>query len=279
MQTLAQIRELLEAHGLSPRHALGQNFLIDHNLIRRLVDASGVGPGSLVLEIGPGTGTLTEALLEKGARVVAGEIDRGLCVLLRAHFEGREFTLVEGDCLEGKHALNPALLAALGEGPFRLVANLPYGAGTPVMLALLADVPRCEGLYVTIQREVAQRLTAAPGSKDYGTLSVVAQALAEPRVIATLPPPCFWPRPEVTSAMVAMPRRAAPATDRPRGFADFCQRLFEKRRKQLGAVLGREGPWPVGVTPTDRAETLGVDAMVRLHEMAEPRGPGTSPGI
>ncbi|MCE7973364.1 MAG: ribosomal RNA small subunit methyltransferase A [Leptolyngbya sp. PLA1] len=270
VQTLAEIKELLASAGLSPRHAFGQNFLIDHNLIRRLVDASGVAAGDTVLEIGPGTGTLTDELLDRGCRVVAGEIDRGLCALLRERYAGRTFTLIEGDCLASKHALNPELLAALGPGQFRLVANLPYGAATPVMLSLLADVPACTGLFVTIQREVADRLMARPSTKDYGTISVVAQAVAEVRMVATLPPECFWPRPDVTSAMVRMTRLAAPLTARPRALADFCQSLFEKRRKQLGAVLGRDHPWPAGVLPTDRAEALSVTTLVALHNAVTP---------
>ncbi|MFZ2874650.1 MAG: 16S rRNA (adenine(1518)-N(6)/adenine(1519)-N(6))-dimethyltransferase RsmA [Phycisphaerales bacterium] len=270
MQTLAEIKDLLASAGLSPRHAFGQNFLIDHNLIRRLVDASGVAAGDTVLEIGPGTGTLTDELLDRGCRVVAGEIDRGLCALLRDRYAGRAFTLVEGDCLASKHALNPDLLGALGPGHFRLVANLPYGAATPVMLSLLADIPACTGLFVTIQREVADRLMARPSTKDYGTISVLAQAVAEVRLLATLPAECFWPRPDVTSAMIGMTRLTSPLTSRPRALADFCQGLFEKRRKQLGAVLGRDRSWPPDVTPTGRAEALPVPALVALHNAVTP---------
>lgn len=266
MQTLAEIKALLESRGLSPRYAFGQNFLLDHNLIRKLVDASGAGPGDTVLEIGPGTGTLTEELLARGSRVVAAEIDRGLAALLRERLGANpNFTLVEGDCLEGKHALAPALLRAVGDGPFRLVANLPYAAGTPVMMALLADTARCTGLFVTIQLEVAHRLLAAPGSKDFGPLAVLAQSVADVSMVAKLPPACFWPRPEVTSAMVAIVRRASPRTADARGLADFAQRLFEQRRKQLGAVLGRDRPFPEGIDPTARAETLSLEQFEALR--------------
>ncbi len=271
MQSLAQIKSMLGARGLAPRHALGQNFLVEPAHITRLVDAACLTPGEIVLEIGPGTGTLSEELLARGARVVAAEIDRGLADLLREHFAHQpRFTLVEGDCLEGKHALAPALLEAVGPAPFLLVANLPYAAGTPVMISLLADIPRCRGLFVTVQREVAHRLTASPATRDYGPLAVLASAVAQPRLLATLPPGCFWPRPEVTSAMVAMSRLASPATADPRGLVDLCQRLFSQRRKQLGAVLGRDAPWPEGVGPSDRAETLSpaqLEALrVRLAE-------------
>lgn len=266
MQTLAEIKSLLESRGLSPRYAFGQNFLIDHNLIRKLVDTSGVGPGDVVLEIGPGTGTLTEELLARGSRVVAAEIDRGMVALLGERLgPNPNFTLVEGDCLATKHDLAPALLEALGPGPFRLVANLPYAAGTPVMMALLADVPRCTALFVTIQLEVAQRLLAKPGSKDFGPLAVLAQSVAEVSLIAKLPPECFWPRPDVTSAMVGIVRRPTPLTTDARALVDFAQELFGKRRKQLGAILGRSRPFPPGIDPAARAESLTIEQFERLR--------------
>lgn len=256
---------MLEERGLAPQHRFGQNFLIDHNQLRRLVDVSGIGPGATVLEIGPGTGTLTEELLARGARVVAAEIDRGMAALVRERMEGNpNFTLVEGDCLESKRALAPALLGAVGGEEFTLVANLPYAAATPVMMILLADHPRCRGQYVTVQYEVAQRVLAGPGSKDYGPLSVLAQTTAHPGLISKLPPSCFWPQPDVHSAMISLPRRAAPLCSDARGLVDFCQRVFEQRRKQLGSILGRTGEWPEGVTPDQRAEALSVEGLISL---------------
>jgi 16S rRNA (adenine1518-N6/adenine1519-N6)-dimethyltransferase len=269
VQSLTQIRELLESRGLAPRKALGQNFLVDHNLIRKLVDASGVQEGDLALEVGPGTGTLTEELLARGCRVIAAELDRGLAALLRERLETNEcFTLIEGDALAGKRELNPQVVAAVGAGPFRLVANLPYGAATPVMLALLVDFPLCLSMHVTIQREVADRLLAHPGTRDYGPITVVAHALATVERIATLPPECFWPRPEVTSAMISIVRRPDPLTRAPRHLAEFAQWLFTKRRKQLGAVLGRGFPCPSGITPDQRAESLPVEKFVALADAA-----------
>lgn len=276
MQTLAQIRALLAQRGMAPRKSLGQNFLIDQNLITKLIDAADPAPGELVLEVGPGTGTLTEALLDRNADVLACELDRGLAGLLRDTLVPRGLTLVEGDCLERKRALNPALVEAIAGRPFVLVANLPYAAATPLVHTLLAQHPACRGLYATVQLEVADRLAASPGTKAYGALSVVAQALAEPELIAKLPPACFWPRPEVTSAMVALPRRAAPLTDDPAGLAEFCQRAFASRRKQLGAVLGRDRDWPGGIEPTMRAEALSVPQMIALHESERDRDGGNS---
>lgn len=265
MQTLAQIRELLETHGLSPRKSLGQNFLIDQNLIRRLVDASGVSRGDVVLEVGPGTGALTDELLARGCIIVACELDRGLATLLRErHRTSEAFTLVEGDCLASKRSINPDVTGALADRPFQLVANLPYGVATPLILALLTGFPACGSIFVTIQREVADRLTARHGTKEYGPISIVAQALCRVERIATLPPECFWPRPDVTSAMVSLIRRPDPLTRDPVHLAAFCQKAFMSRRKQLGRVLGRDTVWPDGITPQNRIEELPVDRVVAL---------------
>jgi len=275
MQTLSQIRAMLEERGLAPKKSLGQNFLIDQNLIVKLIDASGVHAGDLALEVGPGTGTLTHALLERGADVVACELDAGLSRLLRetlaSEFPGR-FTLIEGDCLASKRGLNPDVVRALGARPFRLVANLPYQAATPLMLALLTGHEACASMHVTIQKEVADRLLAAPGSKTYGTISVVAQALARVERIATLPPECFWPRPDVTSAMISLTRLERPlVAGGPGAWARFgatVQELFASRRKQLTAALKRAAPagveLPEGVRASDRVESLSVERIVAL---------------
>lgn len=280
MQTLQSICEMLAARGLSPRKSLGQNFLIDHNLIRKLVDDAGVGAGDLVLEVGPGTGALTEELLARGCRVVACELDRGLAQLLRERLADPQkllspapppqasFTLIEGDCLESKRELSREVAAALAGQDFRLVSNLPYGAATPLMLALLVGHPGCTSMHVTIQREVADRLCAGPSTKDYGPVSIVVQALCEVERIAVLPPECFWPRPEVTSAMVGLRRLAHPRTANPRQLAEVCQKLFARRRKQLGSTLGRGFPWPAGVKPENRIEELSVDQAVALAAAA-----------
>ncbi len=265
MQTLAEIKALLEARGLRPRHRFGQNFLIDHAHIARLVEAAGIGPGDLVLEVGPGTGTLTEALLARGAEVVACEIDRDLCGLLRERFGGR-IDLHEGDCLDGKHELSASLLTRLAGRPFTLVANLPYSAASP-LLANLAARSECRGCFVTVQREVAARLAASPGEGDYGPLSVAIGARFDVRRLADLPPGCFWPPPKVTSAMVAMRPRESPPLSPPElpAFGRFVQQVFGKRRKQLGTILGRDAAALAGIDPQRRPESLTIDEWVRLH--------------
>lgn len=285
VQTLADIKAILAQHGLSPRKALGQNFLLDHNLIRKLVDASGVGAGDVVLEVGPGTGTLTEELLSRGCRVIACELDHGLARMLRARLASPtagSITLIEGDCLEGKHALHEELTRTLremtgesmGKSPgadggrgFRLVANLPYGAASPLMTTLLASWKNCLSMHVTIQREVADRLLARPGTNEYGTLGIIAQAAAEISLVATLPPECFWPRPDVKSAMVSIVRRDVALTDDLPRLAACCQKVFGQRRKQIGSVLGRGFAFPAGIEASQRAEQLSVQQLIELSRV------------
>jgi 16S rRNA (adenine1518-N6/adenine1519-N6)-dimethyltransferase len=276
MQTLAAIRAMLDERGLAPRHRFGQNFLIDHNLIRRLVDSAELSPAGVVLEVGPGTGTMTEELLSRGCEVIACEIDRGLATLLRETLGAGEhaarFHLIEGDCLESKHALSEATVERLGGRAFTLVSNLPYGAATPLMTTILARHPECQRMCVTIQREVADRLSAEPSTKDYGPLSIIAQSSAVIEPIGTLPPECFWPRPDVTSAMVRLTRRPVPLTDDLTGLAEICQRLFSQRRKQIGSVLGRDIPWPDGIEPAMRAEQLSPARIIELARVVRTSG-------
>jgi 16S rRNA (adenine1518-N6/adenine1519-N6)-dimethyltransferase len=154
--------------------------------------------------------------------------------------------------------------------PFRLIANLPYGAATPLITNLLLDYPNCPGLFVTVQKEVADRLGAAPDTADYGPLSVIASATAHVEKIAKLPPECFWPRPDVTSAMIGIRRRPDPLTPRAHDLADFIQSLFEQRRKQLGGILRDKFSvrdpfaYPPGVTPKSRAENLSPQQLLAL---------------
>ncbi len=266
MQTQSEIKELLAARGISPKHRFGQNFLVDHNLLRRLVDVSGIHEGSLVLEIGPGTGTMSEEILARGVELVAIELDRDMASILRERLGSHpRCTLIEGDCLDGKRALNAEALARIASREFTLVANLPYQAASPVM-AICASMSNCRGQFVTIQREVGDRLRAQPGGGEYGPLTILVQAFCDVEQIAVLAPGCFWPSPEVTSAMLALRPRAAPAIAREEAdaFGAFVHTLFSKRRKQLGAILGRSRAWPEGIDPTQRPETLAVEDLVRL---------------
>ncbi|MBC23564.1 MAG: ribosomal RNA small subunit methyltransferase A [Phycisphaerae bacterium] len=266
MQSITTIQELLAQRGLSPRHSLGQNFLHDANQVRKLVHASGAAPGTRVLEVGPGTGALTEALIDAGATVVACEIDPGLAGLIRDRFNDK-VVLYEGDCLQGKHVLSPGLLQAIGDDSFMLVSNLPYQVATPLMLNLLEQVPACGSMHVTIQKEVADRLLAVPATPDWGPLGILAQALSEVRLIGVVGPRCFWPVPKVDSAMVSLVRRNDPLVDDPASFGAFVGELFRGRRKQLGRLLGRSEGLPEDIESTQRPGELTLDQLVQLHQL------------
>ncbi|MEE2660885.1 MAG: 16S rRNA (adenine(1518)-N(6)/adenine(1519)-N(6))-dimethyltransferase RsmA, partial [Planctomycetota bacterium] len=256
MQSLREIRELLAARGLTPRHRFGQNFLHDHGKILELVDAANLQPGETVLEVGPGTGALTECLLEREVRVIAVEIDRDLAGLIRDRF-GDRVTLVEGDCLAKGRRLSPEAVSALEGAEFKLVANLPYQAASPLMASLLMHHPECSGQWVTIQKEVVDRLVAVPGTKAWGPLTAIVRAFATARRIAVLPPGCFWPSPKVTSAMAELqpcPQDARPSD--PDGFARFVTKLLSQRRKQIGGILGHDVTASLQIEPQTRAETL-----------------------
>ncbi|MBI1374923.1 MAG: ribosomal RNA small subunit methyltransferase A [Phycisphaera sp.] len=272
MQTLSDIRGLLDAHGIHPKHRFGQNFLHDPNKLRDILAAAAIEPGDAVLEVGPGTGVLTEPMLAAGGRVVAVEIDDDMAGILRERI-GEDcdgWTLVHADVMAGKHAINPDVVAALDGASFKLVANLPYNVAGPLLATLATDHPTMASAIVMIQREVAERIVAAPGGKEYGPLTVILQAMCTIDRVTTLSPNCFWPRPKVDSAVIRLVRRDTPLTDDPHALSAFLQRLFQKRRKQIGAILGRD-TLPNGFDPTLRPEQLSVERLIALADAYRPR--------
>ena len=264
-QNLSTIKQLLAEHGLQPKYKYGQNFLHDQNHIGQIVAAAAPKPGQMVLEIGPGTGALSEALLEAGAQVVAAEIDTDLAPLLEARMApfGDKFTLVMGDALAGKHAIAPAIINALGDQDFYMVANLPYNAGSPIMMNLAIQHPNCTRMVVMTQKEVADRLVAAPGNKIYGPLGIIAQALFQISKVSTLPPGCFYPPPKVHSAVTLLQRRPAPLCHDIQVFADTVHTLFQKRRKQVGSIIGRDRV-PDWLDGNLRPENLSIEQLCQL---------------
>ena len=245
-QTKHQIQSLLAEANSQPRHRFGQNFMIDQNLVRLVAEAGQLGPGDLAIEVGPGTGTLTQELLARAGRVVAVEIDRDLAALLRRQFaeHGERFTLIEGDALAGKHGLNPNLVSAIrtarGEGRrLKLVANLPYNIASPLVIELLIE--GVDLLAFTVQKEVADRLRAGAGSDAYGPLTVMAQMLGDVEVLRTLPPQVFWPAPKIESALVRVTRADRGLGDRVRPFGEFVHKVFSFRRKTLRKALAQGG--------------------------------------
>jgi 16S rRNA (adenine1518-N6/adenine1519-N6)-dimethyltransferase len=231
-------------------------------VLTKLVDAADLSPGDVVLEVGPGTGTMTEELLERGCRVVACELDHGLADLIEDRL-GDSIQLIRGDCLHKRH-LNEEVASVLGDQPWKLVSNLPYQIASPLIVDLLANHPSCIGEFVTIQLEVAQRLMAKVNSSAWGVLSILTQRLAEVSMIAKVPPTCFWPPPKITSACVSIVRCSHFPPEESASFATFVTQLFTKRRKQLGAILGRDLQLPDGISPSARPSTLTIEQLEEL---------------
>lgn len=268
-----EIHRLLSEHGIHPSKALGQNFVADPNTVRRIVRLGGVSPGSRVLEIGPGLGSLTLALVETGASVVAVEIDRRLVAALRQVLEGAAgVRVVEGDALrlDWRSWLDDG--AGPTAAPWILVANLPYRVATPVVLHALEEVPEIGSQLVMVQREVADRLVATPNTPAYGAVSVRVRYFAEATIVGQVPRAVFIPRPKVESALVRIVRRDTPAVDPAlvsyERFDAVVRAGFAHRRKMLrrslAGVVSAAAFEAAGVAPTARAEDLDVGRWGRL---------------
>jgi 16S rRNA (adenine1518-N6/adenine1519-N6)-dimethyltransferase len=246
VQTKKDILAILQSAGLEPDRRLGQHFLIDGNLMRKLVAAGEIGLGDTVLEVGGGTGGLTDLLAAVTRRLVVVEIDHDLAPMLSRRFaEKPHVRIVHGDVLDTKHTLNPEVLKALDHNPpaggaYLLIANLPYNAATPLLMNLLLHHPEFARMCFTIQKEVAARLTANAGSKDFGPLAIITQLLARVERVAKLPASAFWPAPKVESSMIRIDRRESPlpAADLER-FNALIHAAFAHRRKTLRYNLGR----------------------------------------
>ncbi|MDP6439822.1 MAG: 16S rRNA (adenine(1518)-N(6)/adenine(1519)-N(6))-dimethyltransferase RsmA [Candidatus Brocadiia bacterium] len=209
-------KPILQRLGIRPRRRLGQNFLISDQLLDRIVELAGVGPEDAVLEIGTGLGRLTARLADRARAVVSVEIDPGLYAAALDRLAGLEnVTLVNADFLARKHLINPeverALRQAAGDGPFKVVANLPYQISSPGIINLLEWEPQPAEIDVMLQAEVADRLTAGPGTPQYGPLTVFAAYWADVERLMKVPPSAFWPQPQVGSAFV----RITPRTSKP----------------------------------------------------------------
>lgn len=285
--TPSEIRSLLERRGLRPHRERGQNFLADARVAERLADAAGVGGEDTVLEIGPGLGILTRALAARARRVVAVEVDAGLVRALRE--EGLlpgSVELVHADALVADLA---ALLREGPPGPRRVVANLPYAVASPLLRRILDLAAGLAGWAVLVQREVAQRLVARPGGRDFGSLSVLHALAARGERALDVHPRCFHPVPQVVSSLVRFtPLPGAPGPDELRAVERVARAGFGQRRKTLRNALrslarergAADGAVErllaeAGVDPEARAETLAPEAWLRLARAGE-GGLGTS---
>lgn len=233
----SDVRALLAAMDFHPSRVLGQNFLIDANILNILLDAAALTPQDVVLEVGPGLGVLTEGLLARAGRVVAIEKDSRLFQWLESTYAGQpNLGLIHSDVLDVD------LTALLDQGVNKCVANLPYAVASRFLVDLMGAAHAPERIVVTVQLEVAERLAAAPSTHDYGLISVLAQLDYDVSIHKRISPTCFWPAPEVTSAILLMVRRAAPlvAVGDRAALLRLLKHCFSKRRKQIGATLRSE---------------------------------------
>jgi 16S rRNA (adenine1518-N6/adenine1519-N6)-dimethyltransferase len=265
-QGKAVLRGLLDEYGLRPNQAYGQNFLVDPNVIQRIVRLAAVGPNSNIVEIGGGTGTLTAALAATGARVVVYEIDAGLVRVL--HHTVGDLPNVE---IRHSDASSANLDRDLDSGSWSMVSNLPYNVGTGIVLDALRGAPDVGRFVLLVQREVAERLLAGPGSRAYGIPSVVASLYAHGSIAFSVAPTVFYPAPSVASAVIELDRHPAPEVAE--RAIEIASGAFGQRRKMLRRSLAGVIPEAsatlerCGVDPTARAEDLTPEAFVAIaHE-------------
>jgi len=285
-QTRSHLMELFARHGFHPRTDFGQNFLIDLNLVDLLAREGRLGPDDVVLEVGTGTGSLTAQLAAFAAEVITVEVDSRMVQLAHEVVDGLpNVTLLHQDALENKNHLAPEVLELIArrleEDPRRrlkLVANLPYSIATPIVSNLVATEIDWERIVVTIQWELAERMTASPGTREYGALSAWLQAQCHVKTLRRLPPTVFWPRPKVQSAIVRLvpdPFGRRRIIDRS-FFLDFLRRGFHLRRKHFRGVLAgmyrKQITKPeidsamaeTGIPEKTRAEQIDVAGLVEL---------------
>ncbi len=282
-EILPPLREVIDRYGLAARKSLGQNFLLDLNLTGRIARAAGDLTAGTVIEIGPGPGGLTRALLLHGAReVIAIERD-DRCLAALADIAGaypERLRVIAGDALATD-------LAKLGQAPRRIVANLPYNIATPLLIGWLSQATAFQSMTLMFQKEVAERLVAKPRSKDYGRLSILTQWLAEPRRLFDVPPRAFTPPPKVTSSIVQLIPRPSPAFPaRQRDLERVTQAAFGQRRKMLRQSLrtlfsdAEAVLTGLSIPPTARAEELSIEqfcALARHLEHHRPSGHAVGP--
>ncbi|MHB1424612.1 MAG: 16S rRNA (adenine(1518)-N(6)/adenine(1519)-N(6))-dimethyltransferase RsmA [Gemmataceae bacterium] len=285
-QTLSYLRNLFAERGIKPKSKLGQNFLIDLNLLDLLLRSAELTRADLVLEVGSGTGSLTARLVEVAGAVVSIELDPAFAALTDEEVRQRDrIALLSADILKNKNEINPDVLRAIeklgqrcGTQRVKLVSNLPYAVAVPVLTNLLISGLTLDLMVATVQWEIAERLLAAPGTKDYGALAVLVQSLADVELVRRLPPKVFWPRPLVDSAIVRIlpdPAKRRHVGD-PACFRVFLRDLYVHRRKNLRGALASmphharsksevdASLVELGLDGSLRAEVLNVNEHLRL---------------
>lgn len=257
--------DILQKYDFHIQKKYGQNFLIDRTVLNRIVEAAGIGGEDCVLEIGPGLGTMTRCLAERARRVAAVEIDRNLIPVLKETLAGYEnITLIHNDIL--KVDLNGIVAKLNGGRPVKVVANLPYYITTPIIMKLLESHVPLQSITVMVQKEVADRMQAGPGTKDYGALSLAVQYYAKPEIVANVPPNCFIPRPNVGSAVIRLTRYEKPPVQvrDETGLFTLIRAAFNQRRKTLTNALCNAQDLHIPKERTAQAlERLGLPSSVR----------------
>jgi 16S rRNA (adenine1518-N6/adenine1519-N6)-dimethyltransferase len=263
----SHLKLLLAERGIIPSRAMGQNFLVDGNILRLILDAASLEASDGVIEIGPGAGVLTEAMAEQAGRVTAIEKDARLYAFLRERFSDvRSLTLVHDD------AMDVDLAALVAAGYTKMVSNLPYSVGTRILMRLFEKEPRPDLMVVTLQLEVGRRLTAPPGSRDYGLVSVHAQRLYDVEIVRRISGTCFHPPPDVESAVIRLVRRPIPRAipSSPAHFQALVKGAFTRRRKQIQRVLQEmeEAPRGMARATPEWFATLGIDPAARPETLS-----------
>lgn len=289
MQTKRQIQQFLKSAGVRPNRRHGQHFLIDLNLMRLLVDSANIQKDDVVLEAGCGTGSMTELLAQKAGRVIAVELDRNLSEIAEKQLaDAKNTQLTNADILESKHTLNHIVVDALDRaheqcrGRILLVANLPYDVASSLMMNLVTGPTIADAMYVTVQKEVADRMTAARACRNYSILSIFLGATGEVKTIRTLKPAVFWPQPQVDSAMVSFVRNRV-KSDRIANmefFGEIVHLFMGHRRKTLLSCsrlargkLAQITNWPeifeqCRFNPKQRPETLSPEDYISITNSA-----------
>jgi 16S rRNA (adenine1518-N6/adenine1519-N6)-dimethyltransferase len=277
-QTLSYLRNLFASRGMRPKSKLGQNFLIDLNLLDLILRSAELTREDLALEVGSGTGSLTVRLLEQAGAVVSVEVDGDFAALTDEEVSERDrVALLHADALKNKNELNPDVLRAIadlgtrcGTRRVKLVSNLPYAVAVPVISNLLLGEMAVERMVVTVQWEIAERLLAAPGTKDYGALAVMVQSLADVELVRRLSPKVFWPRPLVESAIVRIRPNAAKRehVGDPLRFRVFLRDLYVHRRKNLRGAIVAMPSHDLSKSDVDsRLAELGIDGALRAEAL------------
>jgi 16S rRNA (adenine1518-N6/adenine1519-N6)-dimethyltransferase len=277
VQTKRQIQQLLTSAGIRPNKRLGQHFLIDLNLMRLLIEAANIQKNDVVLEVGCATGSLTEGLAQRAGKVIAVELDKILVEIAKKQLAKAEnVEILNVDILENKNTINQTVIKMLEtahkkhSGRILLVANLPYNVASPVMMNLVKGPAVADAMYVTVQKEVADRMRAEPGSGDYGILSILLSATGDIKAIRVLKPTAFWPSPQIDSAMVGFVRQKE-KVDKIKDmslFGEIVKLFVSHRRKMLKSCIKSAGGRLAEVNWTEIFECCSINPTLRPGQLS-----------